>query len=80
MKSLQAWILIIEEDGGPQAEALQDLGLPLSLCLASRPVCCPDELLDPGFTGKELWQNEFKPESFLENVSLFLFFETPQGA
>ena len=54
MKSHQAWILIIEEDGGPQAEALQDPGLPLSLCLASRPVCFPDELLDRGFTGREL--------------------------
>lgn len=30
----QAWILIIKEDGGSQAE-IWDLGLPLSLCLAS---------------------------------------------
>lgn len=60
----------------PKQKAPQDLG---SLCcLASRPVCCADELLDPGFTGKELCIRSASPVSqisicsFLDNWA-FLF-------
>lgn len=42
----------IKEEGEPQVEASRAWGSTLSLCLASRPVCCLDEQLDPGFTWK----------------------------
>lgn len=61
----------IKEEGESQVEAPRAWGSPLSLCLVSRPVCCLDEQLDPGFTGEGVLSSYHRPAQSQGSVCSF---------